>query len=243
MSYVVIWSFSFSLILFFNQPVQQTAYTFSVQGRAVDSFGGPVKNACIVVSPLPEPVMGDVGFGIRADDEGRFRYSETVQDPSLKRLLYVVGPLHEGSVSLIRPPFYWLPMVPGPHYSGRLILIIPNGVLDVGDVPIQVRYGTVNLRIQDQSGAPILVSADKWEYVWLRIRDLRKHIIYESGLSKDTIQSKVHVRESMIPIDLPEGVWRLEVSIKGHGGPWRSSLTPIRVTSTSSLIEVRLRIT
>ena len=242
MSQVLIWSLSFFGLLFSSPLSKQAEYTFSVRGRAVDPFGHPIKNACIVVSPLPQPVMGDIGFVSKADNEGRFHYSETVRDPSFERLLYVVGPIHEGAVSLISPPFFWMPELRGLQYAGRHILIKPNGVVDVGDVPIQVRYETVNVRIQDQSGAPILVSEDKWEYVWLRIRNLRRGIIYESGLSRDDIRNKVHLSDSMIPIALPEGAWRLEVSTKGHGGRWHSLAIPLKVTSEGRPIEVTLRI-
>ena len=242
MSNLLIWSFLFSVLLFPSQQPQQAEYTVSVQGRAVDSSGQPVKDACIVVSPLPEPVMSDMGYLIKADKEGRFSYSEPERDPRLERLLYVVGPCNEGGVSLIRPPFYWLPKIPNQLYGGRRILIKPNEVLDVGDVPIQVFYQTVNVRIQDQSGAPFLVSEDKWEYVWLRLRNLRGDIICERGLSRDDIHTKIILSDSMIPIDLPDGVWRLEVSTKGHGGRWHSLPTPLTVTSKGGPLEVTLRI-
>src|SRR5207247_6259631 len=100
-----------------------------------------------------------------------------------------------------------------------------------------------NVRIQDQSGAPILVSADKWEYVWVRVLDLRRNVICESGLSKDTIQTKVQLVESMIPILLPEGTWLLEVSTQSHRGPWYHSTNPVTVTSIGRPIEVTIRIT
>jgi hypothetical protein len=241
MSYLMIWNFLFFVLLSSSQQTRQAEYTVSVQGRAVDAFGHPVKDARIVVSPLPEPVVGDIVYLTKADNDGSFRYSQTERGPKHERLLYVVGPFHEGSVSLISPPFYELPKIPTEQYAGRRILIRPNEVVDVGDVPIQIRYETVNVHILDQSGTPILVHADQWEYVWLRIRNLRRDIICESGLSRDDIHNKVHLSESMIPLDIPEGTWRLEVSIKGHGGLSHASTTLLTVTSTGSPIEVTLR--
>src|SRR5947209_15926781 len=95
------------------------------------------------------------------------------------------------------------------RFKGQRILVKKNIPLDLGDVPVQVRYGIVKVNLRDRNGALLITNIESWRGVWLRVRDTRGRTITTTSLSINNVQEAVNAAESSITVALPEGTWRI----------------------------------
>lgn len=234
------------LLLSFNTQAIQKQYNWVVRGRVVDEHGRPVAHASVLVFP-PEMLSEWKGHDlliieVEADAEGRFRYEgEDLIPIDSKYVLYVTS---------CRPPDAFTPVTLTPPFDlakgtdlafvGRPVRVKSGEEVDVGDVPVQVRYGVVVVHLRNRAGAPMLTDAESWEGVGVRVRDARGKIVDESFLSQAAVRKAVRVDQSAIAIALPEGVWRIEVAPDGEGGRWFTS-NLLTVQASDSPLQVILK--
>jgi hypothetical protein len=224
-------------------------------GRTIDKQGHPVANARIILADRPSSKRKDsveeLLPGAKADMEGKFCI-ETFLSPSstlMNQSLYTTSPLDENVVALVDVPFTRLRRRPA-NFKGQPIKVGREERTDVGDIPVQVYYGRVLLKINDRAGRPLLITEDKWQPVWLRARDADGFSVYESGLSADEIERAVNLKSSSISLALPEGTWFLEVALDGvppntlPDNPkvsWLRVPKRLKVRATGNPIEVALK--
>jgi len=222
----------------------QIPYHYRVTGRAVDAKGQPVARAYVVVDAGLPTTWEDFTYFVAADDFGRFLFyePEATTEPMRIRYLYATAPLPEQAFSPIRAPFDRLRGLSQPRFSGRPIVIKKNGDADVGTIPIRVWYGMVEIALLDAKSNPLLKDAESWRYVWLRVRNQKREIVTETGLSIADIERAVDVRESKIEIALPEGSWYVEISPKENKGPWLRSPTALHVRANQTPLQQRLKL-
>jgi len=211
----------------------QAAYDYKVRGRVVDEDHQPVAHAYVVLDAGLTKTWEDVTYFVEADDSGHFSFfePEKTTNPSRQRFLYAIGPIPGSSYSPVKPPFNRIPRLFQKRFAARSVLIKKNDEIDVGDVPIRIKYGTIDIELQDPLGRPLLKDASSWRYVWLRIRNHQGNTVSYGGLSMSDIDKAVNVRQSSITLALPEGSWYVDVSLKEDKGPRLTSSQPIIVRS------------
>jgi hypothetical protein len=207
--------------------VQRREHRYSVRGRVVDSNGKPVPGAIIYLDPIPG---ADQIFGDTTDENGKFHLSESSNIPRKLRRLYVTSPPPSHGAILIAPPYNLLPRLVGPSFAGKRVLMRQRD-MDVGNVEVQVRYGLIDIRVRDCQSQPLIAKPEQWRYVYFRLRDQHNRIITDSTLSYDDILKSVDFANSTITLALPEGIWRLDVSVHGYNGPWSTSSDAIVIKS------------
>jgi hypothetical protein len=212
----------------------QEGYRYKVKGRVVDENRQPVAHAVVVVDAGLPTSWEDFTYSMEADQSGTFLFfePEATTDPDLTRFLYVTGPVPKKAYNIIRPPFNRLPQLVGPSFASRRIVIKKNQDIDVGDVPIQVRYGVVRIRLQDRRSQPLIKSAEPWRVVWFRIRNHQGAVIAFGSLSINDIEKSVNLRESSVDVSLPEGFWFIDASPNEDKGPWLTSPSPVDVKAS-----------
>jgi hypothetical protein len=232
------------LLLLTSVQAMQDGYRYRVRGRAVDGNGQPVPHAYIVVDAGPPTTWEDFTYFVESDESGNFLFyeAEETTDPKQTRFLYVIGPLPRNAYSIINPPFNRFPQLTGNSFAGRLIAIKKNAEIDVGEVPIQIRYGVINVHLQDRNGNPLIRNAKAWKYVWLRVRNKRGEIVTEGSVSINEIEKSVNVPESSVTVALPEGTWYVEVSPNEDKGPWLTSNNPLTVKALSGQMQLTLQL-
>jgi hypothetical protein len=226
-----------TLILCYPLCVEKKV-TYSVRGRIVDNAGRQVAGASVF---LDSPAWAHQVFGATTDESGKFRLEETTTVPRYRRRLYVAGPQPESAVRLIYPPFNLLPGLTSRVFAGLQIRLEKNKELDIGDVPIQVFYRPVTMCVQNSRGMPELKASEQWKSVYLRLRDEHGSIVTESSLSQNDIEKAVNLAESCFAVSLPEGVWRIELSISGYAGPWLISDRELNVKEQTDPLNLTFR--
>lgn len=224
-----------TLLLSSIAPVgAQEGYRYVVRGRAVDEKGQPVPHARVVVDIGPPTTWEDSSYFVESDDTGRFLFSGDGETTlSHTRFLYVTGPLPTKAHSPINPPFNRNPRLTGKSFASRRITIKANGETDVGDVPTQIRYGVIRIRLQDRRGGPLITNSAKWRLVWLRVRDAQGKVVSDGGLSINDIEKTVNLLDSSVEVTLPEGLWYVDASLNENKGPWLAPRVPIKIESSA----------
>jgi len=192
----------------------QQTYHYSIRGRVIDSHQNPVSKAAVYLDP---PAGAHQIFGSTSDSEGKFYLKEDL-GVQLKRKLYVTAPTPDGVPCLICPPFNLLPRLNGSIFQGKSIVFKPDEEINIGDIPVQIYYGLIKIRISNKNNEPLLTDEEKWRLLYFRIRAKEGKVVAESGISIYEISKAVNPVESTITIALPDGVWYLEVSLPGNRG-------------------------
>jgi hypothetical protein len=224
-------------------------------GRTIDRQGRPVANAHIILANRPSAERSEsveeLLPGAKADAEGKFCIEIFLAPSSTptNQSLYTTSPPDENVVALVNVPFTRLRRRPA-NFKGRPIKVGRKERTDVGDIPVQVYYGRVVLKINDRSGRPLLTTEDKWQPVWLRARDAHGFSVYESGLSANEIERAVNLDNSSINLALPEGTWFLEIALDGvppnvrpdnPNVSWLRVPNKLKVRASENPIEVALK--
>jgi len=189
----------------------------TLTGRVIDGHGKPVAGALITAHPPLPP--GDLVVFAEADSTGRFRFESVSSTPAI---LYITSPLPNDAYLPITPPFGRRLKEMSRSFGGIEVPVTKNETIDLGDVRVQVSYMRVLLYLQNPNGEPLIITRAAWEDVWIRIKDVRKRIISESGLARKDLQS-VRLDRGAIQLALPEGTWVVDTSLSGSAGPWISS--------------------
>lgn len=219
-------------------PKTQSA-PYSVHGRAVDAKGQPVRNALIAWNASKKGGGGAIELGT-SDELGRFALSIPRYMKSEEIRLFVTTEMPDKTSSLLSPPFITEPREFADRYAGPKIILDEQTSVDVGDVPIKMVFLPVTLTILDKKGEARLNTAKLWSKVIIRLLDIGGRPITSSTISERDISVKrtVNFARSQVNIALPEGSWRIEVSIGNSTGPFfgrairvsRSNMSGRRVT-------------
>jgi hypothetical protein len=231
-------SFLIGALLFGNASAAQKECKYAVRGRVVDAQGQPVQGAVVYLDPF---VSADQVFGFTTGQDGKFHLEEITRVPRQTRRLYVTGPIPPGTPRLIAPPFNLLPKLTDPAFSGQLISMEQNGVVDLGDVPVQISYAVVKIFILGKDGSALLKTTKRWRDVHLRVRNAEKVMVDDTSLSQKSIEVAVNLSESSIAVALPEGMWYLEVAPFELDGSWLVSSDQLIVQRSSSQLQVTFR--
>lgn len=104
------------------------------------------------------------------------------------------------ALTALRPPFDLLRRY-DKSFNGRLVTFGSKDLVDLGDVPVQFRYGTATLKSTNRI---------PWHEVYLRVKDKQGHIVCFMSLTENDIDSYVTKSGSELKISLPQGRWRVD---------------------------------
>ena len=211
-----------------NPPpaVSPKEYHYSIRGRIVGTNGRPIAGATIFLDPLRG---SDQAFGSRSDESGNFHLEETTRVHRRQRRLFVAAPRPPGTVELIAPPFNLLPRFTERRFAGAPVTVRANANIDLGEVPVQIRYGIVDVQINNSDREPSLATAEQWRHLYFRLRNKTNRVVTDTTLSQSDILRAVNLSKRTVAIALIEGTWWVEVSADGFDGPWKLSTGPIVV--------------
>jgi hypothetical protein len=236
----------FALICPSAQHPKTETYKYSVAGRVVDSKGNPVAAALLTLEPvlpsdLTDSAVDRLVDSYETDSEGRFYITVSTIVQVSDWALYIEAPRPAKSYAPIHTPFDNLSDTK--KSSFRQIITLKEGqLMNLRDVPVKLYYCLTILQIHDRANAPMLTSRDKWEHLWLRIRDERGDIVSEGNLSRRNIDEAVHPDSSSVSMALPEGIWSVEVSLDSIGENWFTSNSPVSLERAHNPLPVTIRI-
>jgi len=203
-------SISFALALWIHSAAQQPDSNFIITGQVVDSSGNLVEGALIA---LDTPPGADIAFRTRPEKNGSFILHDEFIPSLEKRRLYVAGPEPSGAFVLITPPFADTPSWFSLRSLGQEITSTANGKIDVGKITPQVLYGKVKVFLRDHDEKPLIKNKDAWQDMRLRVLDPQENIIAETNIPKGILYKATDFDNSAITVALPEGIWKIEVSL------------------------------
>jgi Ankyrin repeats (3 copies)/Ankyrin repeat len=214
--------------------------TYVVNGRVIDSRGQPSAHARVIIeAPSPEDTLDSLVVHHEVDAEGRFHLEETATLPIEKRVLYVITPLPLDVHAPILPPFRQLNSTDR-AFAGLPILIKKNQRVDVGDVPVQVRYGEVLVYLRDEKDGPlfnVFTNDSDLPHFQLRVRDYRGDVVGEGGVAHNAFRRT----QSAIALALPEGRWQVEIALAARDMIWHSLPEPLNVQASAASLERTLK--
>jgi len=248
--WVLFVSVSFALMLLGHSAAQQTDSDFVVTGQVVDPSGNPVEGALIALNSTP---WADVIFKTKSEKDGSFTLHDNFLPSLEKRRLYVTGPEPIEAFMLIRPPFDDTPPWFSLRNLGQEITSKANGKVDIGKITPQVLYGKVKVFLRDRNEKPLINKKDAWQDVRLRVLDPQENIITETNIPKGILDKATDFGNSVITVALPEGTWKIEVSLSSgisidqgfliysQEGPWIKSQESITLKAGEPPISLYLR--
>ena len=215
MTYQLLWILLLSILAQFGpvaiRHVGQSNYV--VTGRVVDERGDPIPHATVVLEPAgPQETWESMVNYYQTNDRGEFRIEEESPLPTLEKVLYVTTTFPPDTYAPISPPFEQLSSSDS-SFAGRRVSMTKDQKLDLGNVTVQVRYGVVLIRLQDENSALLLGRLGReapLPDVNLRIRDRRGDVIDTAVVP----HQGVHRADSAIALALPEGRWQVEIMCK-----------------------------
>lgn len=219
------------------QTVQKTPRACLVTGRVIDEKGAPLPSAIVVLIPnVSVQNWESMTVFYKTDAQGVFRIEETCGAIIPEQLLYAFALQRQNADIPISPPFPGLRK--DPIFGGQKVLIRKSGETDLGDVLVQLRYGTVLLRIQHSMDAPFWQDTEKGDQaLLLRVRNANGDVLGEDRVSEQVID----IAKSLVTVALPEGKWRLEVGLdKNDSVTWHKIPSLIVVSAEGPPLEVAL---
>jgi hypothetical protein len=202
----------------------------SLSGRVIDDRGKPVANAvvCAAFPQIPRKEQEPMFLEQPTDASGFFRLNwRAALVPKSIRLFVTCQPhFSTDSVVVFGAAFPEVLSATDSRYAGREVDLTRGPDYDLGDVPVQIRFGLLVVRL---AGAKVQVDPD--------------HPSEETGLNvqiRNTIGDVVGgqyipseaVRENgrAFALNLPEGRWVIEVA-KDQDNVWHSLAEPVSVSA------------
>lgn len=209
----------------------------------MDERGQPVSSAIVVLIPkVSVETSGSMTVYHKTTPEGRFSIKQSDIGGIHNHVLYITGDSPADAELPLSPPFAGL-VSSSQAFSGLDIAPGENSEIDLGDVPLQVRYERVFIHLQDHSGAKLKFDADNRAFVpniKLRVRNALGDVVGECWVSEKAF----HTAESTISVALPEGHWQLELGrpAKGDIVIWHRPAYPVFVRSMVGPLNVFVRV-
>lgn len=212
-----------------------------IRGRVVDAARRPVAHAIVSLHPTRQADTGTVESvdGLielyETDADGRFRIplSPSTQQQAM---LYVTTPVPPNAYAPLTVPF--TDLTGASLLPGQPIVINKNGDADVGEVPVNVRYGTATVYLQDSAGTPLFGRDSNRLPIWLRVRDARGDI----GSEGDVPSRAIRDDNSSIVIALPEGVWNVEVALENRNAQWHATSETLNIGASGRDLRMTLKV-
>ena len=216
---------------------------YVILGRVVGNHGRPISDAQVFLRPKTDTRRDDDLILIeKTDPQGRFRIEGTMLQDNAEWKLFATSPPPLGAFQQISPPFDDLD-VRDNAYNGTTVIIKKDQEVNIGDVIEHVRYALVKLQIQANNGSPLLTRPDQWQEVILRVRDRKGDIIRgEKQVYYPINGQHINLKESVINLALPEGIWGIEVSLTRMRDKWAALDKLVTVTASEQPALVGLRI-
>jgi hypothetical protein len=221
-------------ILFFSLSLHinaQEYYEYSFVASAVDRFGNSVPYARLGVTTVKGDAGGEPVYVDTADKEGIFHFKVDLSSGTkLERLLYIAGNVPSNTVAFIEPPYHQNNkriLALNKLFSPIKIKVKKNAEVDLGRLPVKILYSPVDVFVQSKNGKPLLTEENNWRTAWFRVKDFKKQIVYEGGLSRNEVERAVNLNESKIKVMMPQGVWWIEVNLSEGSGIWLGQQKPL----------------
>lgn len=227
-------------ILMLSMQAAQGQGTKFISGRVVDAAQRPVANALVTLQPLRSPItettesVDGLIAEYKTDSNGRFRIAVSFSSQQKARL-YVTMPVPPNAYAPLTAPF--LNLTGARLFAVQTVAINETGDTNVGDVPVNVRYSTAVIHLQDSSGLPLLKRKNGPPPIRLRVRDARSDIVSEDNVPSQAIREN----DSSVVIALPEGIWSLELALDSKDTLWHAVNRPLSIRGSSSDLQLTLK--
>jgi hypothetical protein len=234
---------SLIILAFFPVTEQVQNKNYVLTGKVVTVQGDPISNAIIGWDYIENGERSCIMEGTRSDNEGNF----SLQFPTLMRLipirLFATSSIPERSTALLLPPFITQPEWFLKRYATNQILLDNQANFIIGSIPVKMVFVPVTVTIVDKKGKPRLTSLEQW---WakavIRLLDNQGRVINASTISEQDILIKktVDLAKSEISVALPEGNWRIEVSISGFKGNFYGRSVHVRSNAKKQDLKIEI---
>lgn len=217
------------LTMAINAQPDEEYYSYLILGKAVDENFKPAPFARIGVTPAPNSCC-DPDYVGKADADGNIHFDVHDSSNDTKdRIFYITGQIPENAVAPITPPFSNSILKAEPTLEGRRIQINKNGEVYLGNVAVQKFYGTVEVFLRNKSNKLLFKKFEPWQDIFIRVSNAEDKVVRTVNLSDKEMKRGVDVSTSSVRIALPEGVWKLAISINEDKGPWLTNNLPIKI--------------
>lgn len=212
----------------------KVAQVITVRGRAINEAGDPVAGAIVFVE-IPGKIQSHLIQQAVADSKGYFIFEnyDGLNSPR-EREVYVMGPAVEGSERFAGEPSFISEYLKKPGFRIRLSEARES---EIGDVKVNVWYGTVRLLIPARKTSRYQVrSLKNFSNIYVQVKDRFGEIIEGKVLNMENYKTPRGYGITPITLSIPEGQWVIEFAINAHidlhrkqavSGKW---LRPISLT-------------
>jgi hypothetical protein len=196
-------------MLLFSLPIIYGQVKITIKGRVIDNLNNPLKMARITLFPAKQngskviPIHNDIIETVETNNLGEFSIKMD-KSFSTKMLLYITSYTPNNYHMLLDPPFE---SVQGKQiYTGKLVSIRSNKDILLGDLPVNVYFGTIDILFINNEGVPFFNLEPNLLGFRVRLLDKAENTIYESIITFPS----AYVFQDRYHIALPKGLWKLE---------------------------------
>lgn len=195
-------------------------YLYTIRGRVIDADGNPVKDALVYYTKEIGEYAGGPHEGVKSGVSGKFSLPVDGYMKSQPLRIFVTSDIPAKTMTLMYPPFSENPDHIRTKLAGPRVILNKHKEVYVGDVVIKATFLPVVLTVLDEEDKPRLVTPAQWSDVVVRLLDHNNNPIAARGMSQRDFTESVDLVKSEIKIAIPEGDWRVEVSITDFDGPF-----------------------
>ena len=194
---------------------------FVVVGRVVDVDGRPVKGSSVSIDPRGSTEMKNPYESEMTDENGCFKFVGFGKAKAQKAewFLYTTGRFGLPGISLVGPPDVRHLQKLDSRYNGIPFIPGKRKVVDMGDVPIVFRYGSVRLGF-DGCSEDKCSSVIQWGTSEVALVHCESNKTVERGtLSREKLKQYIYDKNADLIFLLPEGNWKIEIYSIGAKEP------------------------
>jgi hypothetical protein len=233
---------SFFLVVFglFFVVSVSAQYKSMLTGRVSDEKGKSVSGALLTFDKAPGVADGNCSGqsdSVMSKADGSFTITVECDKPNQTIFLFVVPPVKGNAMDMLIPPFDDS-LRNKARFAGIPVLIDRNSRIELGDIPLQVSYSTIELYILDKDGKPHFNTLEEWSKLILLL-SIRKtsYFVTSLGLSTSDLEERVSLDKGFIRINLPEGEWTLDLFTDWKDFDYKSGQIYRRLSSTQIIIK------
>ena len=212
---IIFVTFALLFVAVVARPQSEPAYSTFVKGRIVDNSGREVHRASLAAIHSSGSEGNLCSFAREyplVDTRGSFIIEELCDVPEREVTIFAkaIGPFTDAQYP-IRAPYWDELRKIEPRFAGQTIKLSGSGIMDVGEIPVQVWFNLVEVFVLDKSGEHFYKNKDDWSNFVLIVRHPNGTAVGETGLSLSDIEQNVRVDRGSVRVALPEGTWTLEL--------------------------------
>lgn len=199
------WFYRVVILCFLVISVQSQELTYRVEGRLIDSVT-PITGFVVLTPSYNNWKSIDLNVEeVSTNADGIFSIEVMAVKGKTWRLFTSLG--QRDGLDLLSPPFIGIGKYDR-RFLGKPITFGESRKIDVGFVQPEYRFEELKIKVLSRNRN--ILTTNKWEKLWCRIRNSQGVVLAGRSLGPKIDVEEIDTSTSTLKLSIPEGVWTVE---------------------------------